>query len=110
MRKVTQKFMNEICKERYQEAMDELYANGLDPKAKKLRSCQARVYETATFYILESYSTIVAFIDKDIDTLYDVLRYTYGYTATSAQHISKFEKDYCTGKWSCADRLTYREV
>lgn len=51
-------------------------------------------YETTEYYILESYSTLVAAIVKSNQTLIDMLRYTYGYTATSAQHIAKFKCDY----------------
>lgn len=81
-----------------------------DTYGKRLRSCTARVYETNDYYFLESYDTIVAFIDKSTDTLYDVLRYVYGYTSTSAQHISKFDHDYGTAKWGCAKRLTYYPI
>ena len=38
------------------------------------------------------------------------LRAVYGYTSTSAQHISKFDKDYGRGTWGCKERVTYREV
>ena len=84
---------------------------------KRLRSCSAEVApvidaETGEllYYVLRSYRTIVAAIDVRTDTLYDFLRYVYGYTSTSAQHISKFSKDYGLGKWGCANRLTYKEV
>ena len=84
---------------------------------KRLRSCSAEVApvmdaETGElmYYVLRSYQTIVAAIDVSNDTLYDFLRYVYGYTATSAQHISKFSQDYGNGKWGCAHVLTYREV
>ena len=84
---------------------------------KRLRSCSAEVApvmdaETGEllYYVLRSYRTIVAAIDVSNDTLYDFLRYVYGYTSTSAQHIAKFSKDYGMGKWGCANRLTYREV
>ena len=84
---------------------------------KRLRSCSAEVApvidaETGEllYYVLRSYNTIVAAIDVSNDTLYDFLRYVYGYTSTSAQHISKFSKDYGYGKWGCAHSLTYREV
>ena len=77
---------------------------------KRLRSCSAWVAETDNYYILKSYNTMVAFIDKRTDTLYDVLRLVYGYTATSAQHISKFEKDYCRGKWNCTNRFQWRDI
>ena len=84
---------------------------------KRLRSCSAEVApvidsETGEliYYVLRSYRTIVAAIDVRTDTLYDFLRYVYGYTSTSAQHIAKFDKDYGRGKWGCANRVTYREV
>lgn len=76
----------------------------------RLRSCTAWVTDYGYYKVLQSYGTIVAFIDTRTDTLYDILRKTYGYTNTSARHISKFEKDYCAGKWNCAERLTWREV
>lgn len=77
---------------------------------KRLRSCQAYVYETPSFYVLRSYRTVVAIIEKKTDTCYDFLRGVYGYTNTSAQHISKFDKDYGRGAWGCTERVTYREV
>lgn len=76
----------------------------------RLRTCTARVTDYGYYKVLMSYGTIVAFIDTRTDTLYDILRKVYGYTSTSAQHIFKFEKDYCAGKWNCAERLTWREV
>ena len=100
-----QALCNQICKEVYEDAIAELKGNY---SQKRLRTCSAVVFETENYFILKSYRTIIAVIDKTTDTLYDVLRYVYGYTATSAQHISKFEKDYCRGKWNCEERLTYR--
>lgn len=69
----------------------------------RLRSCNAKVGVFNDYTILVSYSTVVAFI-KD-DKLYDVLRYNYGYTATSAQHIAKFAHDY-----GVKERYTWREL
>ena len=84
---------------------------------KRLRSCSAEVAPVIDaktgellYYVLRSYRTIVAAIDVRTDTLYDFLRYVYGYSATSAQHIAKFGQDYGNGKWGCTNRLTYREV
>lgn len=77
---------------------------------KRLRSCQAYVYETPSFYVLRSYSTVVAIIEKSTDTCYDFLRGVYGYTSTSAQHISKFDKDYGRSEYGCKERVTYRKV
>lgn len=85
--------------------------------SKQLRSCSATVFDIVDnttgevlYHGLRSYNTIVAFIDVQTDTLYDVLRLVYGYTSTSAQHISKFEKDYSRGKWGCANVLRYYPV
>lgn len=81
-----------------------------DREPERLRSCQAWVYETKHFYVLRSYNTFIACISKRTDVLYDNLRREYGYTNTSAQHISKFSKDYGAGKWGCEKIYTYREV
>ena len=76
----------------------------------QLRTCQAYVYETYSFYVLQSYETVVAIIDKTTDTCYDFLREVYGYSNTSAQHISKFDKDYGRGAYGCKERVTFHEV
>lgn len=76
----------------------------------RLRTCQAYVYETPSFYVLRSYKTVVAIIEKSSDICYDFLRAVYGYTSTSAQHISKFDKDYGRGTYGCKERVTYREL
>lgn len=76
----------------------------------RLRTCQAYVYETPSFYVLRSYNTVVAIIEKSTDTCYDFLRGVYGYTSTSAQHISKFDKDYGSGAYGCKERVTYRKI
>lgn len=73
----------------------------------RLRTCTAWVYETKHYYFLCSYNTTVAFIDKTTDICYDVLRLVYGYTSTSAKHISKFDHDYGQGKWGCKERKTW---
>lgn len=99
--------INKKCVEMMEIVNKEITEQGLKYKG-KLRSCSASVWETNRFVILKSYYTNVAFIDKNSDTLYDVLRYVYGYTATSSQHIAKFNHDYGYGMWGCNDRLTYR--
>nr|DAO95187.1 MAG TPA: hypothetical protein [Caudoviricetes sp.] len=88
---------------------EEVKQNGLH-HGKRLFTCQAYVYETPSFYVLRSYNTVVAIIEKKTDTCYDFLRAVYGYTNTSAKHISKFDKDYGRGMYGCTQRLTYREV
>lgn len=71
----------------------------------RLRSCQATVYETKNHYVLKSYATVVAAINKSDGKAYDFLRLVYGYTATSAQHISKFFHDF-----GAKERYTWRDV
>lgn len=72
---------------------------------RQLHRCQAHVMKTAHFYVLQSYNTIVAAVDAD-GNLYDFLRYVYGYSATSAQHIAKFYHDYAQHGAS----YTYRPI
>ena len=69
----------------------------------RLRSCNARVALVSDYIVLVSYNTLVAFIKDGV--LYDVLRYVYGYTSTSAQHIAKFANDY-----GAKERHTWREI
>ena len=61
---------------------------------KRLRTCRAYVLEYSNVIFLISYGTIVAIINKNQRYMIDILRYVYGYTATSAQHIAKFRQDY----------------
>ena len=70
----------------------------------RLNNCNAWVCMVDNLLVLRSYHTIVAVIDED-GTLYDFLRYVYGYTATSAKQISKF-----ADKYHATNRLTWREV
>lgn len=58
------------------------------------RSNNALVIETRTHYLLQSYDTIIASINKETKVCVDALRYTYGYTRTSAKHVKKFIRDY----------------
>lgn len=60
----------------------------------RLRSCSADVFETEHWYVLFSYRTPVAAVHKETRMGVDFLRYVYGYTPTSAQHIAKFFHDY----------------
>lgn len=77
---------------------------------KRLRTMSADVATVGKYHVLRSYRTIIAVIDTDTDTLYDFLRYVYGYTATSAKHVSAFNHDYSSGTWGCSKVLTYRAV
>lgn len=106
--KKQQEVINYVARNLYDMAYTELEKKRLAERVvwKKLRSCTAECCETENYYILRSYNTIVAVIEKGSDILADVLRYVYGYTSTSAQHISKFRHDYGADKWGC--RIEYR--
>lgn len=98
---------NSIIEKEWNIAYNDFKSNAIIA-SRKLRSCSAVVHETDNYYFLQSYNTIVAFIDKSTDTCYDVLRLVYGYTATSAQHIAKFSHDYGKGKWRCEHEMSWR--
>lgn len=110
MTREEQKMANREVTKYMSKALEELHrANDIEPlKGKRLRNCNALVFETESFYILKSYATYVACICKHNDTLYDALRIVYGYTATSAQHIAKFAHDYGAGAWGVSDRIVGR--
>ena len=68
------------------------YVFYIGKKRCKLYSCNAEIWECSGILILVSYGTPIAVFVPDYESLYDCLRVVYGYTATSAQHISKFKK------------------
>lgn len=75
-----------------------LWNNTRPVSIKRLHHCQAWVYTFVdengnTYYVLRSYGTMVAGVTPTGDK-YDWLRYVFCYTATSAQHITKFFNDY----------------
>ena len=87
MKKNIQEAMNAACVESFNIAREE-YISGLHHSTERLRNCQAKVITTDNYRFLLSYNTIVCFIDLQTGISFDVLRYVYGYTATSAQHIA----------------------
>ena len=103
---------NKRCAQAYNMALKELMGlNESEPqKGKRLNHCIAYVFETPHWYILKSYETYIAVIEKDTDTLYDCLRLVYGYTSTSCQHISKFKHIYGKGKWGVAEEVIGRPI
>ena len=117
MRKEEQMNINNVCETYWEDAMNEYereHGNvGGWNECKRLRTCNAYVYETKHYYILRSYETFVALIVKNTNTCIDMLRQVYGYTHTSAQHIAKFRSARCyggygSGKWGCVTTLTAR--
>lgn len=94
--------MNDYCEREISEYEADL---GKILSLRRLHKCQAYVYETERYYILKSFATVVAFIRKSDGECFDILRIVYGYSATSAQHIAKFKRDY-----HAASTQTWREV
>ncbi len=107
-RKEEQMLVNEVAERIFIEAMREYDKSRYELSPERLRTCTAWVWETKHYYLLQSYQTIVAVIEKSSDTLADCLRTVYGYTPTSAQHIAKFRHDYGRGKWGCKMVYTAR--
>ena len=101
MKKAEQNRINEIVLNEYNKFDNEATARGMQYIA-KIRSCSAEVWASDSYYVLRSYNTIIAIIDKD-GILYDFLRLVYGYTPTSAKHIAKFAHDY-----NATVRYTYK--
>lgn len=89
---------NAIIEQYIDELNAEISVDGLQ-YWERLRKCNAHVYRTPHFTVLRSYNTIVAAIYQrkplSAPVFIDFLRLVYGYTSTSAQHISKFKHDYC---------------
>lgn len=103
MRKTEQKEINAMVLgivAKLQVELTDHYTTG-----KNLRYCQAKVLETDSFLVLQSYDTIIACIDITTGICFDFLRYVYGYTATSASHIAKFCNDY-----AATYKYTYKSV
>lgn len=109
MKKEEQRIINDSILRVWEKATKELECSG-DYSINRLRSCSAEVLTTEHYHFLKSYNTIIAFIDKNTDTCYDVLRYVYGYTPTSAQHIAKFRHDYGYVKCGGTSELRYYPV
>ena len=73
MKKALQLGINDICLEEMDRVNADIENSGI-ARVTRLRTCNAKVYETANYYVLVSYSTAVAFIRKSDSTLFDVLR------------------------------------
>ena len=91
MKKELKKIENEVVLQEIEKINADM-RNGIQ-FIRRLRTCNACVLASGNYYLLKSYNTIIAAVDAD-GNLYDFLRYVYGYTATSAQHIAKFYNDY----------------
>lgn len=104
MKKELQRELNKKAYDIFDSALSEFFHSEQD--GKQLNHCQAHVYETPNFYILQSYNTLVACIEKSTDILVDVLRTEFGYTSTSSQHITKFSRRYGAGKYGCERKIT----
>lgn len=78
-------------------------------RLRKLYSCNAEIWEYKGFLALVSYKTPIAVYTPDNATLYDCLRIVYGYTSTSAQHISKFSKWLAENNYPVQEFVRFRD-
>lgn len=104
MKKADQMYINEYLQGVYSEMNHCIDIFGAT-KPERLNSCKAEYFRTGGYIVLRSYDTIIACIGEETGTCYDFLRYVYGYTATSAQHISKFCR-----KFNATRKLTYYPI
>ncbi len=106
---MTKKMINQMIENEQvnhiNEQMDSLSADYRPVCYRRLNTCQAHTFGLANFVILVSYETEVACIDGRTGICYDYLRKYSSYTATSAQHIAKFMKQYGAIK-----KVTYRPI
>ena len=100
---------NNRCIEIYNKSMEEYRDYKVSRKIKKFRKCTAETIETQNYIFLRSYNTIVCVYDKKQNIVVDVLRYVYGYTATSTQHIYKFFNDLRVANFGIAF-LIWRDI
>lgn len=93
--KAMQTHVNAIVIDKWQIAIESFREavryNPESVKWSRFRNCSAETCKVGKYIFLKSYNTIVAFYNTETNSFYDILRYVYGYTATSAQHIAKFK-------------------
>ena len=104
-----QRKINDLVIEIYHKSQEEL--NSYYPQQwTQLLSCKAWTYRTEHYIFLMSYNTIVAVYSLIDYSLYDFLRYVYGYTATSTQHIAKFRNQMRIRYGTVQDKFRYYPV
>lgn len=111
MKKEAQKVVNALCEDAVNKSIEYMRDLWMMPESvERLKTCQAWILHYEKYDILKSYETYVALYDKETDTFYDVLRYSYGYTATSAQHIAKFYNKVCKESHCQPSLLRYYDI
>ena len=78
-------------------------------RIRTLYYCNAEIWEYKGFLALVSYKAPIAVYALDNATLYDCLRIVYGYTSTSAQHISKFSKWLAENNYPVKEFVRFRD-
>ena len=78
-------------------------------RIRTLYYCNAEIWEYKGFLALVSYKTPIAVYAPDNATLYDCLRIVYGYTSTSAKHISKFSKWLADNNYPVKEFVRFRD-
>lgn len=109
MKKDEQREINQIIESEY-EGMRQTLRECTKSRIGRLYSCKADMWYSGRYIILYSYESIVAFYNTTNGRLIDNLRMTYGYTVTSAQHITKFHKWLTENNWTVCISHRYYEV
>ena len=116
MKRQYQELENSICYDVFNAAITELKTSPNSANnPKRLRNCNALVYETKNYFILQSYKTIIAAIRKNDNTCVNCMRGEYDFKAnnckgsTSTQQFYKFVRDY-SPDFYMARICTYKAV
>lgn len=103
MKKEMQNIINEKCLEKFNEAYE--YIGKHDYKIYPFRKCSAELIKSDKYIFLRSYRTLIAVYDVEENVVYDCLRYMYGSTNTSNQHIWRFYHDMHANKMYRWERI-----
>ena len=93
MKKAEMTENNRFCVACWNAIVEKVFTDGIASHYSgevRLDYCTATVFSYGGYYWLRSYNTVIAVYDPNRDMTFDMLRYVYGYTATSAKHVAKF--------------------
>lgn len=110
MTKQEQQFINEKVLSVMRESDEEYDSMHWQHAWKRLYNCTAEYAETEHYIFLRSYNTIIAVYSKIDRNVYDYLRYVYGYTATSCQHVHKFVRKCSEFRIGYPDLFSYKPI
>ena len=111
-KKIAQEAINNEVKlalSKYQDEISEAYSMN---NWKQLYNCNATTIQTENLYILKSYNTIIAFIERSSNIAFYFIDIVYSgkERTTSRQHFSKFIKQYECMKSKMVYPMIYRPI